>query len=148
MSNEIAVLLADLESYAVAMAPGAPKTDRQILDNQLRLRNRMRSILMIQDGKTLADAIRATIEIFERHKEGAFSTPCLFRGRQNINLSTAERIAFEGWLNVFVIMATPEIRSSLLKQVSLERSFSTLPSDQKTRVISILRALVGVTVID
>lgn len=134
-------LLLEVQGYCEKMSPNKMQTEDSITHMQGILYQRMKKILELEDGTDFNRAVIGLIGLFHEYRDGALRTDLVFRGFYNVVLSTSARSAFSRWLNVFVVMGNHSLRSNLVRQVDLNRTFDTLSEQNRERIVNLLRAM-------
>lgn len=114
-------VLVILNEYAVQMAPRRPVTDAKVIEQQKLLYEALQKTIN-DSGDDFFKLMKTVLAFFEEHKNGVFHETRVFRGFDNITLSSEDRVAFQRLLNLFKLVANPQSRKLALKQVDLVAS--------------------------
>ena len=110
-----------LTTYADQMAPRKPVTDAKIVEQQRLLYEALTKTIN-DSGDDFEALMKFVLAFFEQHKAGVFHDIRIFRGMDNLPLSTEDRAAFQRLVNLFKLVANPQSRGIALKQVDLVAS--------------------------
>ena len=111
-----------MDGYMLAMRPGLPVTDDEVIVQQTTLWRLIQRVLNDENYESLEAGLGLLIKYFAEYRKTALAEVYVFRGAELLTLPPEQTQAFHAALNVLHIAAATGVKS-VPKHADLNRSF-------------------------
>ena len=116
------VVVDTMDGYMLAMRPGLPVTDDEVIVQQTTLWRLIQRVLNDENYESLEAGLGLLIKYFAEYRKTALAEVYVFRGAELLTLPPEQTQAFHAALNVLHIAAATGVKS-VPKHADLNRSF-------------------------
>lgn len=116
------VVVDTMDGYMLAMRPGLPVSDEEVIVQQTTLWRLIQRVLNDENYESLEAGLGLLIKYFTEYRKTALAEVYVFRGAELLTLPPEQTQAFHAALNVLHIAAATGVKS-VSKHADLNRSF-------------------------